>query len=187
VGMGKRRGTASTVVSVGKVAAILDGHTRGLPDADPDASCTFIRSWTLTSTTPDAGGREPALRIAVSVRRRFADDRPDEIDPTRSYEQLTGAGEDLVAAGFAVEQVFEGWRTVALDVSAAPDASRRGWFGRRKAVAAAPAGDGPTVPAESPAAASEAGGTTAKPADVAEAAGETVAEPADGPEPVPVG
>jgi hypothetical protein len=158
--MGKRRGTAAAVVSAGKVAAILDGHTRRLPDVDPDASCTFIRSWTLTSTSPAAGGHEPALRVAVSVRRRFADDRPEEHDPTRSYGQLTGLGQALVAAGFAVEQVYEGWRTVALDVSAAvvtvPDPSRRGWFGRRRTVAPAP------IEAD----VGEAGGKTAAPVPV---------------------
>jgi hypothetical protein len=125
----------------------------------------------------------------VSVRRRFAGDRPEEQDPTCSYEQLTGLGQALVAAGFAVEQVYEGWRTVALDVSAAaatvPAPSRRGWFGRRGALAAASPGDDGTVaqvPAEAaakPADTSEAGGKMAKPADTAAAAA--------GAEPVPVG
>jgi hypothetical protein len=98
--------TTTTAPAAGTVAAVVDGHVRGLAPG-------VVRDWTVTGGT--AG---PALRV-VTVVREVLPDGTETVDDAESYAQLLGVGEALRAAGFVVEEVLDGWRTVALDVAAA--------------------------------------------------------------------
>ncbi len=106
-----------------QVVRILEEYVGGLPAADPDEPYIFVRTWTLTRTlsgTPLSDAPLPGapLRVGCAVVRRFAeDDRPDEADDQRTYDQLVGAAQVLAAWGFPSEDVYEGWRTVAIDLS----------------------------------------------------------------------
>jgi hypothetical protein len=106
-----RAGKELVVTAASMIAAALESHTRTLPTAGPDAAFSYARGWSLSRTTHDG-----PLRVDSVVRRVFVDGAADAVDDAESYTQLVGFAEALVAAGFAVEEVFEGWRTVALDV-----------------------------------------------------------------------
>ncbi|WP_131767043.1 hypothetical protein [Candidatus Protofrankia californiensis] len=105
-----RVGAESGPATAEQVVKILEEYVGGLPVADPDEPCTFVRTWTLTRALSE-------LRVGCAVVRRFAeDDRPDEADDQRTYEQLVGVAQVLAARGFQSEEVYEGWRTVAIDL-----------------------------------------------------------------------
>ncbi|WP_322747142.1 MULTISPECIES: hypothetical protein [unclassified Frankia] len=123
----------SRQASVERVVKILEEYVGGLPVAGPDEPFVFVRTWTLTRTGSDAPLSQTApatvpadvsfqVRCVVS-QRTTEDDSADEVDDQRTYEQLIGAARALAANGFGTEEVFEGWRTVALEV-ALPSAAR---------------------------------------------------------------
>jgi hypothetical protein len=106
-----RAGKELAATTASMIAAALESHTRTLPTAGPDAAFSYARGWSLSRTTHDG-----PLRVDSVVRRVFVDGGANAVDDAESYTQLVGFANALVAAGFAVEEVFEGWRTVALDV-----------------------------------------------------------------------
>ncbi|SBW23336.1 hypothetical protein FDG2_3739 [Candidatus Protofrankia californiensis] len=122
-----RGGAEPGPATVEQVVRILEEYVGGLPAAGPDEPYTFVRTWTLTHTlfdTPlsnaslaDVPLPGASLRVGCTVVRRFAeDDRSGEADDQRTYEQLVGAAQVLAAGGFPSEEVYEGWRTVAIDL-----------------------------------------------------------------------
>jgi hypothetical protein len=82
-----------------------------LPAAGPDEAYNYARTWSLSHVSGDA-----SLRVGCAVLRVHADDTADAADDAETYAQLVGFAQVLTEAGFAVTEVFEGWRTVALDV-----------------------------------------------------------------------
>ncbi|KLL10125.1 hypothetical protein [Protofrankia coriariae] len=104
--------------------------TRTLGEATPSAASApadGTPSADAPSATPlSAGALAPGgapLRVGGTVVRRYAAqddhaDRADEVDDQRTYEQLVGAAQALAARGFPSEEVYEGWRTVAIDLPA---------------------------------------------------------------------
>ncbi|WP_250280455.1 MULTISPECIES: hypothetical protein [unclassified Frankia] len=145
MGLGKG-GAEPGPATVEQVVRILEEYVGALPTTDLDEphTVTFVRAWTLTrilgGTTSSAAvsaadapsadapseGAPPAaplsggasLRVGGTVVRRYAarEERADEVDDQRTYEQLVGAAQALAARGFPSEEVYEGWRTVAIDL-----------------------------------------------------------------------
>ncbi len=132
-----RSGADSGPAPVERVVKILEEYVGGLPVAGPDEPFVFVRTWTLTRTgsasplssvSPATAPAGVSLQVGCVVSRRSTadegtDERPDEVDDQRTYEQLIGAAKALAANGFGTEEVFEGWRTVAIEV-ALPSAAR---------------------------------------------------------------
>ena len=106
-----RVGKELAAAAASMIVATLESHTRTLPTTGSDAAFSYARGWSLSRTTHDG-----PLRVDSLVRRVFVDGAPSAVDDAETYAQLVGFAEALRAAGFAVEEVFEGWRTVALDV-----------------------------------------------------------------------
>ncbi|AEH09772.1 MULTISPECIES: hypothetical protein [Protofrankia] len=107
--------------------------TRTLGEATPSAAsapAAGAPSAGAPSAIPlSAGALAPGgapLRVGGTVVRWYAAqddhadraDRADEVDDQRTYEQLVGAAQALAARGFPSEEVYEGWRTVAIDLPA---------------------------------------------------------------------
>ncbi len=120
-------GAESGPATAARVVKILEEYVGGLPVADPDEPCSFVRTWTLTRNVSDVSLSDTvlpktSLQVGCSVVRRFGvDDRPGEADDQRTYEQLVGCAQALAAHGFGTQEVREGWRTVALDVCSPSD------------------------------------------------------------------
>jgi hypothetical protein len=131
-----RGGAESSSAAAGKIVAILETYVGGLPVRETDESAPLIRSWTLTATRPDG-----SLRVACAVSRGVASGAGNASgapgieagtveagtvgggaatraipDLQLTYDQLVGAAAALTERGFEAIEVFEGWRTVALDV-----------------------------------------------------------------------
>ncbi|WP_239346680.1 MULTISPECIES: hypothetical protein [unclassified Frankia] len=118
-----RGGADSGPAPVERVVKILEEYVGGLPAAGLDEPFTFVRTWTLTRTgvgaplSPTAPA-DGSLQVGCTVvRHSTAAGGPDEVDDQRTYEQLIGAASALAAHGFGTAEVFEGWRTVAIEVA----------------------------------------------------------------------
>jgi hypothetical protein len=100
--------------TAGAVASVLDSHVRSLPEQTSGQEPPVVRGWTLTG-----GSAADTLRIETEVRRVLPDSS-ELVDDAESYAQLQGLAAALRATGFVVDGVLEGWRTVAVEVRAAP-------------------------------------------------------------------
>ncbi|ORT90897.1 hypothetical protein UK99_22965, partial [Frankia casuarinae] len=114
---------ATTTVAA-RIATLLTEQAGGGALTDPRLAAAASRSWTLTETIDSAGSVTCRVTTAVVAgATATASEVPvvtgPQPDPTLSYEQLVRYRDALLAADFAVQEVFEDWRTVALDVRVA--------------------------------------------------------------------
>ncbi|MCL9794946.1 hypothetical protein MXD58_011640, partial [Frankia sp. AgKG'84/4] len=144
-------GVVAADVVAGGVGAGGVGATEAVDAGTaPGASEVVSRSWTLTEHVASTGTtyRVSAAVVTAAAGMPAADADAGRLDvsaadPTLSYRELVRYREALAGAGFLVEDVLEGWRTVALDVTGAPAQAPTAPAGKRRgdrtpAVPAAP-------------------------------------------------
>jgi hypothetical protein len=167
-----------TATAAGMIATALESHTRTLATAGPSGEFTYARSWSLTRA-PDSG----MLRVDSTVIRVYTGETADAADDAETYDQLVGYQRALVGAGFTVDEVYEGWRTVALHVDASLASQQAEGLAPQKTQGLAPQKTQAEEKDEL------AGSPDAEPTDTAEPVGVAEpAEPAEAAEPVePVG
>ncbi len=195
-----RSDDAVPMAAEAKIATLLAAQTEGAPPG-PSGGTVTSRSWTLTGTANLAASTtyrvsatvttfpaaDPAANPATGGRQDVENTEKAvaAADPALSYEQLARYRDALNADGYTVTEIFEGWRTIALDVAAAAPAeaptsptSR----GRKAAAEPVTAVAEPATAATEPATAAEPVTAVAEPV-AADSADETVAgaDATDGP------
>lgn len=189
-----RSDDAVPMAAEAKIATLLAAQTEGAPPG-PSGGTVTSRSWTLTGTANLAASTtyrvsatvttfpaaDPAANPATGGRQDVENTEKAVVaaDPALSYEQLVRYRDALNADGYTVTEIFEGWRTIALDVAAAAPAEAPTSRGRKAAaepvtavaepvaadsadetVAGADATDGPAAPDGSTPATSTGTGVT---------------------------
>ncbi len=189
-----RSDDAVPMAAEAKIATLLAAQTEGAPPG-PSGGTVTSRSWTLTGTANLAASTtyrvsatvttfpaaDPAANPATGGRQDVENTEKAVVaaDPALSYEQLARYRDALNADGYTVTEIFEGWRTIALDVAAAAPAEAPTSRGRKAAaepvtavaepvaadsadetVAGADATDGPAAPDGSTPATSTGTGVT---------------------------
>ncbi|MCM3925283.1 hypothetical protein ND748_26895, partial [Frankia sp. AiPs1] len=112
-----------------KIATLLAAQTESAP-LEPPVGWVASRSWTVTGTVNPAASTTYRVSATVAtIPDVDPADGPDgaqnaetavaTADLTLSYQQLVRFRDALSADGYTVTEVFEGWRTVALDVTPA--------------------------------------------------------------------
>ncbi len=189
-----RSDDAVPMAAEAKIATLLAAQTEGAPPG-PSGGTVTSRSWTLTGTANLAASTtyrvsatvttfpaaDPAANPATGGRQDVENTEKAvaAADPALPYEQLARYRDALNADGYTVTEIFEGWRTIALDVAAAAPAEAPTSRGRKAAaepvtavaepvaadsadetVAGADATDGPAAPDGSTSATSTGTGVT---------------------------
>ncbi|THJ45144.1 hypothetical protein E7Y31_20045, partial [Candidatus Frankia alpina] len=192
-----RSDDAVPMAAEAKIATLLAAQTEGAPPG-PSGGTVTSRSWTLTGTANLAASTtyrvsatvttfpaaDPAANPATGGRQDVENTEKAvaAADPALSYEQLARYRDALNADGYTVTEIFEGWRTIALDVAAAAPAEAPTSRGRKAAAEPVTVVAEPATAATEPATAAEPVTAVAEPV-AADSADETVAgaDATDGP------